>query len=127
MDPAQRGTRTSYSHTGMTAETVYQYRVRALNDDVTAEWLRPTYSTTQATPNRPRHGQAAHHGNGPSGSNPCRRGRLQNAAFSYQWLADDAEITGVTSSTSTRRQMPTRTSLFKSFDAGDIQADHRQF
>ena len=108
MDPAHSGTEASYRNAGLTAETAYHHRLRALNDDVAGEWSGPASAMTQATPNRPAAGHAGHHGNGPSGSNPYsgyvryrRPGRAAKRNFQLPVAGDDAEIAGVTSSTYT--------------------------
>lgn len=108
MDPAHSGTETSNRNIGLTAETPCYYQVRASNDDVATGWSGPASSTTQATPNHPDTGTPAITGMARvrqtlavDTSSVADQDRLQNAAFSYQWLADDAEIAGVTSSTYT--------------------------
>ena len=92
----------------MTAETACHHRVNALNDGVASEWSRPASTTSQATPNRPATGTPAITATAQVGqtlavdtSGIADQDGLQNATFNYQWMADDAEIAGVTSSTYT--------------------------
>ena len=47
VDPPDAGGDTLYTHTGLTAETTYHYRVRGVNGDGPGEWSAPASATTQ--------------------------------------------------------------------------------
>ena len=53
VDPAHSGKATEYSHTGLTAETAYYYRVRAFNGDGPGEWSAVDGATTESGPQEP--------------------------------------------------------------------------
>ena len=56
VDPPHSGTDTSYSHTGLTAETNYYYRVLAENANGAGKWSEIVSATTEESPNTPATG-----------------------------------------------------------------------
>ena len=82
VEPPGGGADTIYSHTGLTPETTYHYRVRGVNDEGAGAWSEAVSATTQESPELHGHQTAHHQRHGPSGRNPhggylrhFRRGR----------------------------------------------------
>ena len=108
---------TVYSHTGLRPNTRYEYRVRGVNDDGPGEWSPTVAAITLRLPNIPATGAPTIFGtarvgmtltadtleiadeNGLSGTKS--RFEWQADGFSYQWLADGAEISGADGSSYT--------------------------
>ena len=114
VDPPDDGGDTTYGHTGLTADTTYYYRVRGVNGDGPGPWALASATTSAPAP---KEAQAA---NNPATGAPAITGTAQvgetltadtagiadadglaKAAFSYQWQADGADISGATDSTYT--------------------------
>ena len=107
VEPAHSGTESSYSHTGLTPDTAYHYRVRGVNDDGPGLWGIRASATTHAANSLPT-GAPAITGTAQVGetltadtSGISDANGLTGAAFSYQWLAGNAVISGATDSTYT--------------------------
>ncbi len=105
VDPAHVGTDTTYGHAGLTADTEYFYRVRAVNAAGAGGWSELASATTPAAPNTPATGQPVISGTAQVGetltadiSGIADADGLTNASFSYQWLADGADIASATGS-----------------------------
>ena len=109
MDPPHSGTSTSYTHSREAADTTYFYRIRVAKSDT---WSEVVSATTRAGsegnggPNRPATGAPTITGAARVGetlaantSGIADEDGLENAVFSYQWLADGADISGATDST----------------------------
>ena len=106
--PSHSGTEAAYSHTDLTAETTYYYRVKAENDNGAGEWSETVSATTEERPNTPATGAPAVSGTARVGetltadtSGIADEDGLSNAGFSYQWQADGADIPGATDSSYT--------------------------
>ena len=103
---------TTYTDTEVAAETRYTYRIKATNEHGTSERSRWYHIDTPAPPEPPS--------NSPATGAPTITGTVQvgetitantsgiadadglsNVQYEYQWLADDADISGATGSTYT--------------------------
>ena len=100
------GTGAAYSHTGLTAETTYHYRVRAENANGAGEWSETVSATTEERPNTPATGAPTISGTAQVGetltadtSGIADDDGLTSVTYSYQWLADGAGISSATDST----------------------------
>ena len=107
VEPAHSGTESSYSHTGLTPDTAYHYRVRGVNDDGPGLWGIRASAATHVANSLPT-GAPAITGTAQVGetltadtSGISDANGLNGAAFSYQWLAGNAVISGATDSTYT--------------------------
>ena len=105
-DPLHSGTEAGYSHNGLTGGTTYHYRVLAVNGNIPGAWSPVVSATTAAKPNTPATGAPTITGTAQVGgtltadaSGIADADGLENAVFSYQWLADGADISGGTDST----------------------------
>ena len=108
---------TTYTDDTVEAETPYTYRIKAINAAGTSERSRWVHTETLADPTgEPPAEPANSEATGvPTISGTAQVGEtltadvsdiadpdgLDNASFSYQWLADDAEIAGATGSSYT--------------------------
>ncbi len=104
VEPAHSGTESIYSHTGLTPDTAYHYRVRGVNDDGPGLWGILASATTHVANSLPT-GAPAITGTAQVGetlaadaSGISDANGLTGAAFSYQWLAGNAVISGATGS-----------------------------
>ena len=104
VEPAHSGTESIYSHTGLTPDTAYHYRVRGVNDDGPGLWGILASATTHVANGLPT-GAPAITGTAQVGgtltadaSGISDANGLTGAAFSYQWLAGNAVISGATDS-----------------------------
>ena len=100
---------TTYTDNTVAAETTYTYRIKAVNGAGTSERSRWYHIDTPAAPapasNNPATGSPAITGTAQVGetltvdmSSIADEDGLENAAFSYQWLADGTAISGATAS-----------------------------
>ena len=98
---------TTYTDDSVSAETRYTYRIKAINQYGTSERSRWYHVDTPAPPepaaNNPATGSLAITGTAQVGetltvdtSSIADEDGLENAAFSYQWLADGTAISGAT-------------------------------
>ena len=98
---------TTYTDDSVSAETRYTYRIKAINQYGTSERSRWYHVDTSAPPepaaNNPATGSLAITGTAQVGetltvdtSSIADEDGLENAAFSYQWLADGTAISGAT-------------------------------
>ena len=108
---------TTYTDNSVAAETRYTYRIKAINEHGTSERSRWVHIDTPAAPepetppepdNNPATGAPIISGTAQVGetltadrSEIADEDGTENATFSYQWLADDADILGATASTYT--------------------------
>ena len=99
---------TTYTDDTVTPEKRYTYRIKAINEHGESERSRWFHTDTPAAPSTPATGAPTITGTARVGetlsadtSNISDPDGLDNATFSYQWLADDAEITGATNATYT--------------------------
>ena len=102
----------AYTDTRVEPGKRYTYRIKAINARGKSErsrWLHlDTPAAPAAEPNSPATGAPAINGTARVGetltadpSNVSDADGLDNATFAYQWLADDADISGATGSTHT--------------------------
>ena len=107
----------TYTDDTVSAETRYTYRIKAINGAGTSERSRWFHINTPAAPepetppepdNNPATGAPTISGTAQVGetlradtTGIADENGLSNADFSYQWLADDADIAGATGSTYT--------------------------
>ena len=103
-------TATTYTDHGVEAETLYTYRIRAINGHGVSELSRWARADTPAPPpaNSPATGAPSISGTAQVGetltadtSGIADGDGLTSAVYRYQWLADDADIAGATDSTYT--------------------------
>ena len=103
---------TAYTDAGVQPGKRYTYRIKAINAKGKSErsrWLHlDTPAAPAAEPDSPATGTPAISGTARVGetltadtSGIADQDGLDNAAFTYQWLADDADISGATGSTHT--------------------------
>ena len=108
-------TAATYTDASVAAETRYTYRIKAINEHGTSERSRWVHIDTPTAPepetppepdNNPATGAPIISGTAQVGetltadrSEIADEDGTENATFSYQWLADDAEIAGATSLT----------------------------
>ena len=99
----------TYTDASVAAETRYTYRIKAINEHGTSERSRWYHIDTPAAPEPPANSPAT---GAPAIAGTARVGEtltvdtsgitdedgLENAAFSYQWLADGTAISGATAS-----------------------------
>ena len=102
----------TYTDASVAAETRYTYRIKAINEHRTSERSRWYHTATPAAPepaaNSPATGAPAISGTVQVGeeltagtSGIADEDGLENAAFSYQWLAEGSDISGATARTYT--------------------------
>ena len=108
VDPPQSGADTAYSHTGLTEDTTYYYRVRAENATGAGEWSEIVSATTEERPNTPATGTPTISGTAQVSETLTAdtsgiedEDGLTNASFAYRWLADDTDISDATDATYT--------------------------
>ena len=102
---------TTYTDTSVYPEKRYVYRIKAINaydESEISSWVRAYTPAAPATENTPASGEPTISGTVQVGetltaytSNISDADGLDNATFSYQWLADDVEITGAANATHT--------------------------
>ena len=99
---------TSYIDRDVTPETRYNYRVKARNESGLSVRSNFVKADTPSAPNSPATGSPAIGGTAKVGqtltadtSGIADADGLDNATFSYQWLANNADISGATASTYT--------------------------
>ena len=103
---------TTYTDNTVAASTTYTYRIKAINEHGTSERSRWYHIDTPAAPesatNNPATGSPAITGTVQVGetltadtSGIADEDGLENATFTYRWLADDADISGATNATYT--------------------------
>ena len=102
---------TTYTDTSVDPEKRYVYRIKAINafdESELSSWVRAYTPAAPATENTPASGEPTISGTAQVGetltadvSGIADEDGLDNAAFSYQWLADDGEITGAANATHT--------------------------
>ena len=102
---------TTYTDDSVAASTTYTYRIKAINEHGVSERSRWFHIDTPAAPepvNSPAIGAPAISGTVQVGEELTARTSgiadedgLENAAFSYQWLAEGSDISGATAKTYT--------------------------
>ena len=102
---------TTYTDTSVDPEKRYVYRIKAINaydESEISSWVRAYTPAAPATENTPSSGKPTISGTVQVGetltadtSGIADEDGLDNASFSYQWLADDAGISGAANSTHT--------------------------
>ena len=134
VSPPDDGGDTIYSHTGLTPDTTYYYRVRYLTGGSPGDWSHPVAATTAPVPeNNPATGAPTITGAPRVGgtltadtSGIADADGLDAAVFAYQWSADGSDITGATESeyTLTDAEDGTSISVTVSFtdDAGNEES-----
>ena len=85
VDPAHSGKATEYSHTGLTAETAYYYRVRAFNGDGPGEWSAVEGATTESGPQKPEP---------PGAPQDLTVSASGESRIDLSWTASSGEVTG---------------------------------
>ncbi|MCY4122343.1 MAG: fibronectin type III domain-containing protein, partial [Acidobacteria bacterium] len=86
VDPEHSGTGTTYSHTGLSANTTYHYRVAAVNDAGTSSWSATASATTESTTRGTREPPAA-----PKKVSATASG---SSRIDVSWTAPDGTVTG---------------------------------
>ena len=102
---------TTYTDTSVYPEKRYVYRIKAINaydESEMSSWVRAYTPAAPAAGNTPASGEPTISGTVQVGetltadtSGISDEDGLDNAAFTYQWLAGDVEITGATNATYT--------------------------
>ena len=102
---------TTYTDTSVYPEKRYVYRIKAINaydESEISSWVRAYTPAAPATENTPATGEPTINGTARVGetltaytSSIADEEGLSDATFTYQWLADDAEIAGATGSSYT--------------------------
>ena len=96
---------TTYTDDGVAAETLYTYRIKAVNGHEVSERSRWHHIDTPPAPaaNSPATGAPTINGTAQAGevlevntSGIADADGLDDVSFTYQWLADDSEIAGAT-------------------------------
>ena len=127
---------TTYTDGSVAAETPYTYRIKAINEHGTSERSRWVHIDTPAAPepdNDPATGAPTISGTAQVGETLTADTKgiadengTENATFSYQWLASDADIADATGSTYTltdsEEGKPIRVQVSFTDDAGNEES-----
>ena len=127
---------TTYADGSVAAETPYTYRIKAINEHGTSERSRWVHIDTPAAPepdNDPATGAPTISGTAQVGETLTADTKgiadengTENATFSYQWLANDADIADATGSTYTltdsEEGKPIRVQVSFTDDAGNEES-----
>ena len=127
---------TTYTDGSVAAETPYTYRIKAINEHGTSERSRWVHIDTPAAPepdNDPATGAPTISGTAQVGETLTADTKgiadengTENATFSYQWLANDADIADATGSTYTltdsEEGKPIRVQVSFTDDAGNEES-----